>query len=85
MLMVLPDSEVASSHPTDAELLSYCENWTLAPEELDEESFQRFEGHFLVCNSCAQRAKELETKLEQQGKFGSSWAYSAGKNLIAES
>lgn len=83
--MAFSDSKEAASHPSDAELLSYCENWTLAPEELDEESFQKFEGHFLVCNMCAQRAKELEAKLEEQGKFGSTWAYATGKNLAAES
>ncbi len=83
--MAFSDPQEATSHPSDAELLSYCENWTLAPEELDEDSFQKFEGHFLVCNGCAQRAKKIEAQLEQQGKFGSAWAYATGKNLAIES
>jgi hypothetical protein len=54
--------ESVDQHPNDIELAAYCERVAISPDAIDDDEFQKFEGHLLVCDACVERAKSFEVK-----------------------
>jgi hypothetical protein len=73
----LDREEIFHQHPIDPELQSYCEKLATSPESIDDDKFQKFEGHLDVCERCFERARSFEMKLKGPAKVPN------GRRLIA--